>query len=609
MLRRLAPLLLVACATPPAWPGPQRDGSVMLPNGWSLQPYGLQVDLPSDLPVRMALHPGGRWLAIQHAGYRRHQVTLFDTEAARVTDSIPLSRTWSGMAWSRDGTRLHVGGGADDVVHEFAFDDDTGKATAAGTFALGDPARLDLIAGMCAGRNGALFVCTQRRPAAYLLDPNGQPLWTTPLPDDSHPFDCVLAGDDQTLFVSLWNRAEVWALASKDGSVRGKVATGPHPSELLLHAGSGRLFVTDGNDNTVTVIDCASLQVQETISSALFPDAPPGSTPNALALSPDGSTLLIANADNNDLAVVEVQKPGKARSRGFIPVGCYPTSVRFSRTGRTVYVANGKGSSGSHSNPDGPQPGKAQKTADDYTGSLFGGSLSVFDLPDDLYDLDDVVTSRPRVALLAELTATTYRCAPLAAGAAVRNLGQRPTDSPIPKHPGEPSPIRHVVYVIKENRTYDQMLGDLKQGNGEPKLCLFPRTVTPNHHALAEQFVLLDNFYVEAEVSADGHDWSTAAYATDFVERTWPVVYGGKDHASQTPRKGGNDEHVPASERQLGYPGEGSFPLGMPQNGHLWDLAARAHISYRSYGEFVQNGATPDTPGTARVKTLVDHFD
>jgi hypothetical protein len=180
----------------------------------------------------------------------------------------------------------------------------------------------------------------------------------------------------------------------------------------------------------------------------------------------------------------------------------------------------------------------------------------------------------------------------------VRADARRPRNSPIPAHPGEPTPIRYCVYVIKENRTYDQVFGDDSRGNGDPELCLFPEAVTPNHHALAREFVLLDNFYVESEVSADGHEWTMGAYATDFVERTWPVTYGGKGAVE-----------VGGRELGLGYPSEGGFDIAEPKSGYLWDRAREAGVSYRSYGEFVANGATPDQPGTARVAALEGHFD
>jgi hypothetical protein len=199
---------------------------------------------------------------------------------------------------------------------------------------------------------------------------------------------------------------------------------------------------------------------------------------------------------------------------------------------------------------------------------------------------------------LATLTGRAYRCSPLEPAAAVRSDARRPKDSPIPARPGEPSPIRYCIYVIKENRTYDQVFGDDPRGNGDPELCLFPEVVTPNHHALAREFVLLDNFYVESEVSADGHEWTMGAYASDFVERTWPVTYGGK-----------GEVEVDGRELGLGYPSEGNYAIAEPKSGYLWDRAREAGVSYRSYGEFVDNGRTPVDPATARLDALQGCFD
>jgi hypothetical protein len=157
---------------------------------------------------------------------------------------------------------------------------------------------------------------------------------------------------------------------------------------------------------------------------------------------------------------------------------------------------------------------------------------------------------------------------------------------------GDPSPIKHVLYIIKENRTYDQVFGDVKQGNGDPALCLFPDAVTPNHHKLAREFVLLDNFYCDGEVSADGHEWSMGAYATDFVEKVWPLVYRQRPH------------------RKLGYPAEGTYDsAARPAGGYIWDRCAEAGVSYRSYGEWIHNGKTPKDPSKASVKALEGHFD
>jgi hypothetical protein len=343
---------------------------------------------------------------------------------------------------------------------------------------------------------------------------------------------------------------------------------------MCLDREGKRLFVSNGNENTVSAICLEKMRVSETLLSSLYPAAQPGSTPNALALSPNGKVLLVANADNNNLAVIDVSEPGKSRGLGYIPVGAYPTSVRWHESGK-VFVTNGKGSYGSKRNPGGPSPIKGRpRNIAEYTGALFTGSMSAFVFP------------QPRE--LQSLSEIAYRCSPLRGDNSVR--GKRPQDSPIPGKLGQHSPIQHCIYIIKENRTYDQVLGDDPRGNGDPSLCLFPEQVSPNHHALAREFVLLDNFYVEAEVSADGHEWTMGAYATDFVERSWPVSYGGKG-------------------RELGYPSEGKFEIAFPKSRYLWDRCKQAGVTFRSYGEFVENGDTPEDPCTTNMKTLEGNFD
>jgi Phosphoesterase family len=235
-------------------------------------------------------------------------------------------------------------------------------------------------------------------------------------------------------------------------------------------------------------------------------------------------------------------------------------------------VTNGKGVM-PRANRHGPQPGRR---TDEYIASLFRGTLSDMEMPSP--------------ALMTRLTQTAYRCSPLRADKSTP--AERPANNPIPAKPGDSSPIQYCIYIVKENRTYDQVFGDMKEGNGDPSLCLFPEAITPNHHALAREFVLLDNTYVESEVSADGHEWTMGAYATDFVEKTWPLVY-------RTPKGG-----------KLSYPAEGAFDrMARPAGGYLWDRAIAANVSFRSYGEWVANGEKPDDPGKARVPALVGHFD
>jgi DNA-binding beta-propeller fold protein YncE len=328
------------------------------------------------------------------------------------------------------------------------------------------------------------------------------------------------------------------------------------------------------------VIDAEKGSTIETIWAALHPQSPTGSTPNSLALSPDGRTLFIANANINTIAVCDVSVRGQTRSLGFIPTGWYPTSVRVTPDGKKLLIANGKGDA-SKANPNGPQPGKktAPNSTVEYIGGLFKGTVSIVDIASkDAFEKQ-----------LEAYTATAFRCSPLLKDNAP--TGKRPQNSPIPGSLGDSSPIKHCIYVIKENRTYDQVFGDMEKGNGDAGLCLFPEKVTPNHHKLAREFVLLDNFYVESEVSADGHEWSMAAYATDYVEKFWPLSYGHN------------------KSKKFSYPSEGNFPIATPAGGYLWDRAAEANVSFRSYGEFVTNGKKPTDPCKSRIKSLEGRFD
>jgi DNA-binding beta-propeller fold protein YncE len=597
-------------------PGGRPDGSVLLPNGWSLHPAGEQIPL-GDFPVNIAVHPDGRYAAILHAGYGQHEVRVVDVPQRRVTSRAPLDLTFYGLTFSADGRRLFCSGAAGETIGVFNFAD--GQLVAEGTLRLRDPKQRGIPGGLALTRDGqTLFVANVwgqsvsridvTRPSEVkevLLGPAGvQPgdvsnllrgssgdpdldaitkrdeaLRDPTRPEAPFPFACLLDEKPRRLYVSLWAQAEVAVLNADTLQVLARWKTEEHPNEMVLARRGRILFVANANRNTVTVLDTRAGQAIETLSAALYPASPPGSTPNSLALSPDEKTLFVANACNNTVAVFDVTKPGRSRSLGAIPTGWYPTSVRVTPDGRHLLVANGKGAH-SMANPNGPQPGrKAPSSVVEYIGGLFQGTLSLIDLPD----------RKHRDRALADWTVQARRCSPLQPDAGVS--APRPAENPIPLRPGDSSPIRYCIYIIKENRTYDQVFGDVPEGNGDPQLCLFPERVTPNHHRLAHEFVLLDNFYVEGEVSADGHEWSMAAYATDFVEKSWPLSYGHN-------RSG-----------KFPYPSEGGFAAAFPAGGYLWDRAREAGVSYRSYGEFIANGKTPNDPGRAKVKSLEGHFD
>ena len=598
------------------WPGRKADGSVLLPNMWSLRPAGVQLDL-GDFPVNIALHPDGRYAAVLHAGHGTHEIVIVDIPAAKIASRVKLDETFYGLEFSNSGARLYCSGASAESVRVFNFK--SGEVTPDRDIVLRDAKERGIPAGMAVSSDAqSLYVANvwgQRvakvdllartnvleigfggvevqssklkvqsskavdadtaaitKRAEAVLDPTS--------PDAPFPYACRLDERRQRLYVSLWAQAQVAVVDLRKNEVIARWQTEEHPNEMLLTKSGRLLYVANANRNTVTVFDTEKGAAVETIWAALYPQSPDGSTPCSLALTPDEKTLFIANANVNTLAVVDVSVKGKSRAMGFIPTGWYPTSVRVTLDGRRLLVTNGKGLI-SKANPKGPQPGvkRTPGTVDEYIGGLFKGTLGIIELP-------------KRVEFekqLEKYTAQAYQCSPLKRDAAV-SVSNAP-GYPVPNKVGEPSPIKYVIYVIKENRTYDQVLGDMQEGNGDAKLCLFPERVTPNHHAIARDFVLLDNFYVESEVSADGHEWTMGAYATDFVEKFWPLSYGHN------------------KSKKYPYPAEGNFPVAAPAAGYLWDRAHQAGVSYRSYGEFVSNGKTPSDPGKSRVKSLQGHFD
>lgn len=562
----------------PERPGPQGDGVTLLPNGWRIAPAGSHLDA-GDLPLAMALHPDGRHLVITNNGWSKPSLRVVDLERRQVIQKLELDHAWLGLSWHPDGRKLYSSGGADNSIREVAW---TGSKLVPGrSLALAPPQTTKDERLMSAGFMGGLAVSADGRrlyaaqvygKAAVAVDlATGAVLARRELPAEA--YSVVLAPDEKLLYASVWGGARVAVLDPATLALVAEIEVGEHPNAMAFSRDARRLFVACANTNAVWVIDLATRQPIERIGVALSPTAPPGSTPNALALSPDGLTLLVANADNNSVAVVDVTRPDESRFSGFIPTGWYPTAVAFDATGEGLLVLSGKGLA-PVANPRGPQPNAPREDAT-YIAGLLGGALSF--------------VKRPDAAELSTLTARVFAISAYNEGRREAPPG-RPAGSPVPGRVGESSPIRHVFYVIRENRTYDQVLGDLPQGNGDPNLTLFGEDVTPNAHALAREFVLFDNFYVDAEVSNDGHAYSTAAYATDAVEKLWPTLYGGR---------GGIYLSEGGHEIRNNYGN-----LAAPADGYLWDFANRAGVSVRSYGEFA-SWETRGAEVTATVPGLV----
>ncbi len=547
-----AALAVVLCTCDPA-----PDSQVLsdtarteLPNGWSLTPVADQL-LLGDLPLNAVLNADGSRLAVTNNGQSTNSLQWIDVAGKQTLSTLELEATWLGLALNAAGNRLYASGGESnkvwvvDVRNDGLFLQDSLELAAPW------PADTASLAGLSLdeGRN-RLYVVTKRDSSLYTVDLSTGASERTPL--GASAYTCLYDAGRDELYVSLWDGGAVAILDAKDLSEKARVAVGYHPNDLLRHPTDDRLFVACSDENAVAVVDLGGGRVTEQLNCALYPDAPTGSTTNSLAVSPDGGTLYAANADNNSLAVFDIREAGRSESEGFVPTGWYPTVVRVA--GDQLLVVNAKGL-GSYANPGGPNPYISRTAETEYIARMFTGTLGVQPVPDGerLRELTDLVYANTPYTREKQL---------LAAGV---------DGGPIPRRVGDPSPIKYVFYIIKENRTYDQVLGDLEQGNGDASLCLFPDSITPNHHALATEFVLLDNYYVDAEVSADGHNWSTAAYATDYTEKTWPVSYG---------RRGGTYDYE--GEREISY----------PKQGYIWDYCRRAGISYRTYGEFANLNQT-----------------
>lgn len=535
------------------------NSTVQLPNGWRLSPVGSSLPL-GDLPLNIAVSKSGKLMAVTNNGQSVHSIQLIDPVTKKQLDQAIVPKAWYGLAFSADEQKLYASGGHDNRI--LVFSTKNNRLTRVDSISLGKPWPNKIgTAGLTIDDSRTiLYVVTRDDKMLYAVDlVSKQTLYTYYI--GAEAYTCVLSPNKKTLYISVWGGDKVLFFDTEKIQVKQAIKVGDNPNELLLNQSGKILYVANANDNSVTVIETASGKELEVLNAALYPDAPSGSTSNGLALSADQRTLYIANADNNCLAVFDVAEPGKSRSKGFIPTGWYPTNVKV--LGKTIFVSNGKGFS-SQANPYGPNParrkedvvyqgGDKNKPLDvQYIAGLFKGTMSIIPEPD--------------AAVLARYSKAVYTNTPYKKEQELLAKGEK--GNPIPMKVGDSSPMKYVFYIVKENRTYDQVLGDVPEGNGDTSLVLFGEKVTPNQHKLVKDFVLLDNFYVDAEVSADGHNWSLGAYATDYLEKNWPTSYGGR---------GGS------------YDAEGNRAVANNKAGFIWDHCKRHGVSYRTYGEFADN--------------------
>ncbi|MEP7269244.1 MAG: bifunctional YncE family protein/alkaline phosphatase family protein [Saprospiraceae bacterium] len=551
-------------------PGIQSSQKVLLPNGWSLSPAGRSFPL-GDLPLNIAVSHSKKWMAVTNNGQSVQSIQLVDPGTEKVIDQVIIPKSWYGLKFSADEKFLYAAGGNDNWILKYAILNQ--KLELNDSIKLGArwPNKISPTGIEIDDAKQILYVVTKDNNSLYVIDLPGKSI-KKQIALEGEAYACILSPDKINLYISCWGCEKVYDYNTTNDQLS-EIKSGDHPNELLLNKKGSLLFVANAADNSVSIIDLKQKREIEVLNAALYPNAPPGSASNGLALSKNEKELYIANADNNCLAVFDVRKPGFSKSKGFIPVGWYPTNIKV--IGKKIFVSNGKGFT-SFPNPYGPNPARsseevifqkgdtAKKIDVQYIGGLMKGTMSVID--------------KPKTKVLASLSKTVYDNTPYSKDKEFTSKGE--SGNPIPMKIGDPSPIKYVFYILKENRTYDQILGDIPEGNGDTSLVLFGENVTPNLHKLAKEFVLLDNFYVDGEVSADGHNWSMAAHANDYLEKNWVVSYGGR---------GGE------------YDAEGTRAIANPKKGFIWDYCKRAGVSYRTYGEFADNYK-------ANIPVLEGHF-
>ncbi len=539
--------------------GRQPDGSILIPTGQTLTPAGTHIEV-SDRPLGMVMSPDGGLLAVATgSNFSPRSLHLIDTARKSVFQSIPIGDSFVGVAFDSVGNRLYVGGGRDNNVKVLHRQPD-------GTFRAGEPIGIadSAPSGLALSADGGtLYVALNLKHALAVVDLATRKV--TEIPVGSYPYGVVVS---RKIYVSNWGgrrpgprdavegefpvvldkrgipaSGTVSVLDTTSHRVLRHIDVGLHPSGMALSPVGDRLYVANANSDSISVVDTRMDRLVGTLNVRIYQSAPLGSAPNALAVSRDGKTLYVANGANNAVAVVSTENT-RDPVLGFIPTGWYPTAVALTGDERQIYIASGYGF------------GSVAPVAEGRKGRSYRdrvGVVSALDLPGP--------------AALASLTRQVM---------ANNNARQGPATPagiaghPIPMHAGQPSPIRHVFYIIKENRTYDQVFGDLPQGNGDPQLVQFGREITPNHHALAEQYVLLDNYYAPGDQSALGHRWCTQGYASDWIHK-----YGN----------GRNDAN----------------PMLLAPTDFLWDNARAHRVGARAYGERGIATITPAAAGWAEI--------
>ncbi len=626
---------------------------IRLPNGLTITPdaapHSLVLPLNPGLPgrrdltmgeaVTTSMSPDGRTLLVLTSGYNKEgpekfneYVFVFDVSAGtpRQLQAVPVANSFCGLTWNPNNQEFYVSGGVDDRVYVFSKNTD-GKFSRAATIPLGHPrgngllsnapapenaeAPKPMVAGIAVNQSGTLAVVanfyndsistidlkTRKKTGELDLRPGVHDKSKAGVPGGEYPYWVAIEGNDKAYVSSSRDREVVAVQLSGSLSIRKRIPVAGQPNRILLNKEQTRLFVALDNTDAVaaiategdTVAATFAITAPRTIMEGV--KFPKGANPNSLALSPDEQTLYVTNGGTNSVAVVALQNSGAGTVAGLIPTGWYPNSVSTSADGKFLYVINGKSVPGPNAgncrgDVNAPNVRDCEKTPNQYVYNLQKASLLTLPVPG-----------------AVELAALTNRVAENNRFDWVRSTTPDSVIAELQRR------IQHVIYIIKENRTYDQVLGDLEVGDGDPSLAEFPEPITPNHHALAKRFVTLDNFLDSGEVSGVGWNWTTAARTTDYTEKTVPLEYAGRGF--QYDWEGTNryvnvgieslservkaqpslspSPNVPADPDLLPGTADVAAPdsvSGDAGTGYLWDEALRAGKTLRNYGVFIDLG-------------------
>jgi DNA-binding beta-propeller fold protein YncE len=645
---------------------PALESRAVLPTGMTITPMAVQgsyyvplnpgledfPDYVAGQPVTSVMSPDGGTLLVLTSGYNEmddasgrrikkdsnEYVFVFDVsqgtsataDRPRKTQVIRVANTFDGIAWNPNGQEFYVAGGVDDDVHVFVKNGEQWvegvpvivlghkhglgievKPEAAGIGVTADGKKL-VVANFENDSVSVADVAARQKTAELDLRPGKEDAKKTGMAGGEFPFWVVTKGNDTAYVSSPRDRQIVVLDISGEPKVKERIAVPGEPGKMILDRGQNYLYVTLPTDDKVAVIDSSLNELMGNIDitapQTIFsnPAQLMGSNPNSLELSPDGKQLYVTNGGANAVAVVDHVPSAAGRPlpingvmghlmvgevSGLIPTGWYPSSVSVSKDGRMLYVLDTK-------SVPGPNPGGCRNTT-----SIARGGL------DNCYAQNEYILQLNKGGFEVISTPSGNELATLTKQVAENNHyetdAQRAADEKTMEFLRQH--IKHVIYIIKENRTYDQVLGDLPEGNGDPKLTVLGKAISPNHHQIAQQFVDLDNFYCSGDVSGEGWNWSTSARATDVVENTYPINYAGRgltyDYegenrninvgiASPSARRKDNPD-TPDDDDLL--PGTNDVdapdgPGGDAGTGYLWDAALRAKLTLRNYGFFLEGG-------------------